>query len=262
VAYQVKLDMFEGPIDLLLQLITRQRVQIYDVSLATITGEYLQVVAGMESLDLEAATGFLLVAATLLELKSTRLLPSTALDGSDLELLEERDLLLARLIECSTFREAGTWIALGLEEGAAFHGRAVALESEFLDVAPDLLQNVTPDKLCRAAGKVLVVKPTPSLDISHLAPIRVSVRDAITEVSGRLLSAGEMSFEDLCRGSEDKMQLIVRFLALLELLKSGAILLEQATLFGEIVARWTGQVDPAAIASEVDEYSMDQGGPA
>ncbi|MEA2507577.1 MAG: segregation and condensation protein [Actinomycetota bacterium] len=260
-AYQVKLDIFEGPIDLLLHLITRQRVEIYDVSLATITGEYLQVVSGMESVDLELATGFLLVAATLLELKSTRLLPAGPTEGSDVELLEERDLLLARLIECSTFREAGTWLASKLEEGAAFHGRSVPLEPQFLEVAPDLLERVTASKLGVTAGRVLALKPVPQLDTSHLTPIRVSVRDAIAEVSGRLASAGEMSFDELCAGSEQRMDVIVRFLALLELLKSGAVLLEQARLFGDIMARWTGEIDAEKVIRQADEYSMDQGAP-
>jgi segregation and condensation protein A len=259
VPYQVKLDVFEGPIDLLLHLITRQRVEIYDVSLATITGEYLQLVSGLETVDLELATGFLLVAATLLELKSTRLLPSSSGEGSDLELLEERDLLLSRLIECATFRDAGAWLASKLEEGAAFHGRSVPLESQFLDVAPDLLERVTAAKLGATAGRALAVRPTPQLDTSHLTPIRVSVRDAIAEVSDSLASAGEMSFDDLCAGSDDRMEVIVRFLALLELLKSGAILLDQAHLFGEIIARWTGEVDAGTAIGEADEYNMDQG---
>jgi segregation and condensation protein A len=258
--YQVKLDVFEGPIDLLLHLITRQRVQIYDVSLATITHEYLQAVSGMDSVDLELATGFLLVAATLLELKSSRLLPSAAAEGSDLELLEERDLLLSRLIECSTFREAGAWMATELEKGAAYHGRSVALEPKFLGVAPDLLQKVTTGKLGETAARALDVKEVPVLDISHLAPVRVSVRDAIGEVSARLETAGEMSFEDLCDRDDDKMTLIVRFLALLELFKSGAIVLEQVRVFGAILVRWTGEIDAERAMGQADEYSMDRGG--
>lgn len=260
-AYQVKLDVFEGPIDLLLHLITRQRVEIYDVSLSAITTEYLEVVGGMETVDLELTTGFLLVAATLLELKSTRLLPSGHDDGSDLELLEERDLLLARLIECSTFRDAGAWIAAALETGAAFHGREVSLEAKFLDTAPDLLHKVTPEKLARAASRALAVKPVPVLDTSHLTPIRVSVRDAIALVGDRLHRAGSLSFQDLCEGSDDRMEVIVRFLALLELLKAGAVLIEQAQRFGDIHATWTGEVDVESAMVEADEYSLDGGGP-
>jgi segregation and condensation protein A len=258
-AYQVKLDVFEGPIDLLLHLISRQRVEIYDVSLATITTEYLHAVTEMETLDLELTTGFLLVAATLLELKSTRLLPSPAGEGSDLELLEERDLLLARLIECSTFRDAGAWIAAALEEGAAWHGRAVALEDRFIDLTPDLLHKVTATKLGQVAGRLLGAVPIPVLDTSHLAPIRVSVRDAIAEVGERLKFAGELSFEDLNRSTDDKMTVIVRFLALLELLKSGAVVLDQASRFGDIRATWTGEVEVESAIGEADEYSLELG---
>ncbi len=117
--HSVNLEVFQGPIDLLLHLITRQRVDIYDISLTAITEEYLATVRSLEDLDLETATGFLVVAATLLELKSQRLLPGRSSDpDADLALLEERDLLLARLVECSTFRSAGEWISVGLEEGS------------------------------------------------------------------------------------------------------------------------------------------------
>ena len=122
--HEVRLEVFEGPIDLLLHLITRQRVDIYEVSIAEITDEYLKALGAMEGLDLEAATGFLVVAATLLELKSIRLLPAPDRDNDgDLALLEERDLLLARLVECATFREAGAWLFAGLQRGTNFHAR-------------------------------------------------------------------------------------------------------------------------------------------
>src|SRR5918996_1064690 len=136
--YEVKLDVFEGPIDLLLHLITKQRVDIYDVSLATMTDEYIQAIAARD-LDLESATGFLVVAATLLELKSGRLLPRTGIEDADGTLLEERDLLLSRLVETSTYRAAGQWLWQGLEAGAAFHGRTAGLEPRFQGLAPDLL---------------------------------------------------------------------------------------------------------------------------
>src|ERR687893_994101 len=129
-AYEVKLEVFEGPIDLLLHLITRQRVDIYDVSLSQITEEYLAALSGLDAADLETATGFLVVAATLLELKSARLLPGRRGDEAEAALLEERDLLLARLVECSTFREAGMWISQALASGEGFHGRSVSLEPQ------------------------------------------------------------------------------------------------------------------------------------
>src|SRR5688500_12082253 len=141
--YEVKLQVFEGPLDLLLQLITRQRVDIYEVSIATITDEYVKAIDAMGDLDLETATSFLVVAATLLELKSARLLPSMTWSEDDDKLLEERDLLLARLVECATYRDAGTWLAAGLAAGAGYHGRAVTLEPELTVAAPDLLAHTT-----------------------------------------------------------------------------------------------------------------------
>ena len=259
--YEVRLDVFEGPIDLLLQLITRQRVDIYDVSLAEITEEYLTAIADLEGLDLETATGFLVVAATLLELKSARLLPSGQLGEGDAALLEERDLLLARLVECATYREAGAWIAAGLRRGEAFHGRAVTLEPRFLEIAPDLLANTSLHHIARAAGALLAPRPVVELDVSHVAPSTASVADAILEVAARLKGSSRVSFEELCGRSRPRMEVVVRFLALLELFKAGAIELEQATRFGDITAAWTGEADADEVVRTAEEYAVvDRGG--
>ncbi len=239
-SYEVRLDIFEGPLDLLLHLITRQRVDIYDVSLATITDEFVAAVDQIEPGDLERTTGFLVVAATLLELKSARLLPSASDDPSSARLLEERDLLLARLVECATFRSAGGWIAAGLAAGATRHGRAVSLEDRFIDIAPDLLAQVALDDVVRRAAFVLAPAPVIELDTSHVAPIRASVRDAIEELGQTLEQRGSATFETLCSAELDRIDVIVRFLALLELFKAGAIELDQADRFGAITATWTG----------------------
>lgn len=255
-SYEVKLEVFEGPLDLLLHLITRQRVDIYDVSLATITDEYLRAMAAMGELDLETATGFLVVAATLLELKSARLLPQRA-DADDVSnLLEERDLLLARLVECATFRDAGAWLAARLQEGARFHGRDVSLEERFVALAPDLLARVELDHIAAAAAAVFAPKPVVEWDTSHVSPVKASVADAIAEISQTLKSQQRVSFERLCSGSLERIQVVVRFLALLELFKAGAIELEQAGRFGDITAEWTGDVDPDEVLAEADEYTM------
>jgi segregation and condensation protein A len=255
----VKLEVFEGPIDLLLHLITRQRVDIYDVSISTITDEYLKAVEQMTQLDLEIATGFLVVAATLLELKSARLLPSRRMDEAEAQLLEERDLLLARLVECSTFREAGMWISQALASGEGFHGRSVSLEPQYVDLAPDLLARLNLDQLGRAAAKVLAApKPQLELDMSHVQPIRASVRDAIVEVAAALRD-GEKSFTELCSRAGERIEVVVRFLALLELFKAGAVELEQFDRFGDIRASWTGDADPEDMAALADEYSIEGG---
>jgi segregation and condensation protein A len=255
VTYEVRLDIFEGPIDLLLQLITRQRLDIYDVSLADITEEYLAAVATLDGLDLETATGFLVVAATLLELKSARLLPSGQLGEGGAALLEERDLLLARLVECATYREAGAWIAAGLRRGEDFHGRAVTLEPRFLEIAPDLLANTSLEHVARAAGLLLAPRPVVELDVSHVAPT-ASVADAIVEVAARLKESSRVSFEELCGRPRPRMEVVVRFLALLELFKAGAIELEQATRFGDITAAWTGDAEADDVVRAAEEYAV------
>jgi len=256
VSYEVRLEVFEGPIDLLLHLITRQRVDIYDVSIATITEEYLAAVEALGTMDLEVATGFLVVAATLLELKSARLLPQRADDPNAARLLEERDLLLARLVECSTFREAGGWISGELRAGAARHGRAVTLEDRFVNVAPDLLANTTLEHLLRAAAKVFTPVPVIELDTSHIAPLRASVADAIVEVADALVARGSASFEELCSGTHAKLDVVVRFLALLELYKAGAIELDQIERFGDIRATWTGETEAEVVLEGAEEYAV------
>lgn len=254
-SYEVRLDVFEGPIDLLLNLITRQRVDIYDVSISNITEEYIAALDKMESLDLEVTTGFLVVAATLLELKSARLLPGRSLDDIDAQLLEERDLLLARLVECSTFRTAGEEIAVGLAAGAGYFPRMVSLEPRYAEVVPDLLARVSLVDIGRAAATALAPKPQVVLDTSHVAPIRASVRDAIQDISRRLRTAGSTTFVDLCRGQSERLEVVVRFLALLEMFKAGAVELGQADRFGDITATWTGEGEDE-LMDLVDEYSV------
>lgn len=260
--HEVKTEVFEGPIDLLLQLITRQRVDIYEVSLAAITEEYLRVIEHLDDLDLDQATGFLVVAATLLELKSARLLPQASADDADPQLLEERDRLLAKLVELSTFREAGAYLSSELTAGEAFIGRAVALEPHLMDLVPDPLDGLTGEHLARAAARALAPKPVVELDTSHVTPVRESVRDAIGELAARLHSDGTTTFRALCGPGRTRIEVVVRFLALLELFKAGAIDLVQGDRFGEITALWTNDIDPSSVMEEADEYTLEPGGGA
>jgi segregation and condensation protein A len=254
--HEVKLEVFSGPIDLLLHLITRQRVDIYDVSLSTITDEYLGALERMEHLDLETATGFLVVAATLLELKSARLLPGPG-GGEDLDqnLLEERDLLLARLVECSTFREAGTWLSVELDRSAFRFPRPPSLEERYVGLAPDVTLKIKLQEVLRAAERIFGVPPAPVLNTDHIHSITASVRDAISEMTGLLTSAGATSFEELCGPGIERIQIVVRFLGLLELFKAGAIDLQQHDRFGSITAVWTGDVAIEEVLVDVEEYA-------
>jgi segregation and condensation protein A len=256
VTHEVNLEIFQGPIDLLLHLITRRRVDIYEVSLATITDEYLGALAERRG-DLESATGFLVVAATLLELKSARLLPARGFEHEEGSLLEERDLLLARLVECATYRAAGEWMARALERGELYFGRSAGLEPAFADLAPDPLARLVPGDLGAAAAALLAVPPPPELDTSHLAPIQASVRAAIGAVAGILRERGRTTFEILCGPRPERIEVVVRFLALLELLKAGAVELGQAGRWGTIEATWTGAVEAGDVLEDVAEYAGD-----
>ncbi|MDQ3752323.1 MAG: segregation/condensation protein A [Actinomycetota bacterium] len=258
--HEVKLEVFEGPIDLLLNLIGRRRVDIYDVPLAAITDEYMGVLARMGTTDLETSTGFLVVAATLLELKSSRLLPARETDEVDTTLLEGRDLLLARLLECATYRASGAWIAAGLEIGAAWHGRTAGLEPQLVDLAPDPLANLGGDDLARAAA--LALAPTPAeLDTSFEPPATVSVREAILAVAAELERSGRATLEELCGIRPAPIDVVARFLALLELFKTGAVDLDQKERFGAIEAVWTGEADVTAAVDAAEEYSVGREGP-
>lgn len=237
-SYAVKLDVFEGPLDLLLHLVSAERVDVAEISIATITDEYLAAVKKMDEMELEAATAFLILAATLLELKTVKLLPKGEVEDPDVAaLLEERDRLLHRLIEYSTFKEAAASLGGTLEEGSGYFIRQAGLP-EWLDTAaPDLLSGVTPGRLGEVAGEVFSPKAALQVDTSYVAPIRVNLRDTIERLGEEIAGKGKVSFSELCRGAVRRIEVVVRFMALLELFKSQEVDLEQGEPFSEIVVR-------------------------
>lgn len=253
--YEVKLESFEGPIDLLLHLIARQRVDIYEVSLKTITRDFIAAVAERNRLDLESTTGFLVVAATLLELKSARLLPRPDASPLDDCLVEERDVLLSRLVECATYRAAGAHLGRLLNAGTAFYPATPALGEVTTDLSPDPLADVSAREVAMAAARALRETPSPPLDTSHITPITASVREAFVEVAALLKGRGEATFAELSVHCSDRIEVIVNFLALLELFKAGVVEVLQAERFGDIRARWIGEGDVEVIAAEVEEYA-------
>ena len=241
-SYDVRTAVYEGPFDLLLHLILREQVDLYDVSLTTIVDAYLAELDRLESLDLDRATEFLLIAATLVELKTRRLLPD-ADDGDlddDLALWEERDLLLARLLECKTFKDAARVLAAMADVAGRSRPRRAGMEERFLDVAPDLLAGLTPTDLRTAFLRVTAPKPVPHIDLDHLAPVRASVTDAVDELVDELPRVGRISFRDLTAALVDRLAVVVRFLAVLELFKQGMVDLHQTTTFGDIEVVWLG----------------------
>ncbi|MBV8983913.1 MAG: segregation/condensation protein A [Acidimicrobiia bacterium] len=240
--YEVSTPVFEGPFDLLLHLITSEQVDVYEVSLSRIVDGYLAELARMERLDLEMATEFLLIAATLIELKTKRLLPGRDdLDlDEELQLYAERDTLLARLLECKTFKDAAAEIERLQRVAGRSHPRVAGLEDRFIDLAPDILTGVAPDDLARALVKALTPKPAPRVDLDHVAPIRASVRDALEELVRQLPKMQRTTFRDLTGNHRERLEVIVRFLAVLELYKRGLVDIDQGGNFGELSIQWVG----------------------
>jgi segregation and condensation protein A len=253
--YAVQTPVFDGPFDLLLHLILAEQVDLYEVSLATIVDGYLAELERMEQVDLDMASEFLLIAATLVELKSRRLLPqSDDLDlDEELALWEERDLLLHRLVECKTFKEAAIALSVLAGEASRRVGRAVGVDERYVGLMPDLLEGVTGDDLRRAYLRAMAPKPVPGIDLDHVAPIRASVTDAIAELVDELPRVGRITFRDLTGDLVERLEVVVRFLAVLELFKLGMVDLDQPRTFGDIEVVWLGVQDARDLA-EIDAY--------
>jgi segregation and condensation protein A len=242
----VATPVYEGPFDLLLQLILAEEVDLYEVQLTRIVDAYLAEIERMQGLDLDVATEFLLIAATLVELKARRLLPGRAdvdLD-EELALWEERDLLLARLLECKTFKDVAAVFGTLADAAGRCVPRDVGPDERFDGLTPDVLSGVTTGQLHDAALRALTPKPVPRIDLFHVAPIRVSVADAVIEVVDEVSRAGRITFARLTVGLAERLDVIVRFLAVLELFKQGLVELSQTEHFGTIVVEWSGG-DPA-----------------
>ena len=255
-AVDVQTPVFEGPFDLLLHLILREQVDLYEVSLVSIVDAYLAELDRLDTVDLEIATEFLLIAAILVELKARRLLPG--LDDGELDdelaLWEERDLLLARLLECKTFKDAAG-VLEGMHLSAARSvARTVGPDERYIDLTPDALEGVTPSRLRDAFVTATTPKPMPRVSLDHLAPIRVSVVEAVTELIETLPSAGRVTFRELTEHYVEKLEIVVRFLAVLELYKQGHIDVLQATSFGDIEIAWVSEQPEGADLAMVDAY--------
>ena len=240
--YAVSTPTFDGPFDLLLHLILREEVDIHEVSLSNIVTAYLEEVSKMPTVDLDLATEFLLIAATLIELKTRRLLPGK--DDGDLDeelaLWEERDLLLARLLDCKTFKDVASVFSDLVSRADLSFPRMAGPEERFASLMPDLLEGVSPLRLQRAYLRAAAQKPPKVIGLEHVAPIRASVAEALVTVSDRLRIDGKTTFRRLVDGITDRIEIVVRFLAILELFKQGRVDLGQVERFGEIEVIWLG----------------------
>ena len=252
----MRTEVFEGPFDLLLHLILRDEVDLYDVMVGDIVDAYLAELDRMEHLNLEVATEFLLIAATLVQLKSSRLLP----DGESLDLDEElalwseRDLLLARLLECQTFKAA----AAALEQMAAVagrgHPRAAGPDERYLDLVPDFLEGIGPHDVRAAFFRATAARPAPHVDITHVTDIPISVAEVTADLVARLPGIGTVGFRELTEDLATGIEVVVYFLAVLELYKRGMVEVSQTSTFGRIAVTWSGESDEDEPLVGVDAY--------
>lgn len=255
-AIEVATSVFEGPLDLLLHLIMREEVDIHEIKLSTIVDAYLLELAKMQDLDLEIATEFLLIAATLIEIKARRLLPGKEnidLD-EELALWEERDLLLARLLECKTFKDVAKILAEFVDDADRVYARSVGPDERFDSVTPDLLEGITIQKLEKGFLSAITPKPRLEINLFHVNPIRFTVAEAVEELMDELPRMGSSSFRRLTSDLVERLEIVVRFLALLEMYKQGFIEIEQSDRFGDIVVQWTGHGPGTNEPMEIDSY--------
>jgi segregation and condensation protein A len=253
--YEVHLDVYDGPFNLLLQLISTEEVDVYAVSLTQIVDAFLVELRRLEACDLELATEFLLIAATLVELKCRRLLPGgedVELDD-DLSLFEARDYLLARLVECKTFTGAAAELASLESLASRSSARRAGPDEGFDNVAPDLLKGVLPEHLRDAARRAHAERPVQVVAIDHVHVDEITVAETLDLLVGILPTKPRVSLRQLLFGDTSKTRFVATFLALLELYKRELVDLEQANSFGDLVIVWIGKDGDHGI-SGVDDY--------
>ncbi|WP_246497825.1 segregation and condensation protein A [Natronoglycomyces albus] len=253
--FHVTLDNFEGPFDLLLQLIGKHKLDVTEVALHKVTDEFISYVKSLDSAwDLEETSEFLLIAATLLDLKAARLLPSADVDDEeDLALLEARDLLFARLLQYKAYKEVAGHLARMAETASKRSPRTAGLEDRYKGLLPDLDLNLTPEELAKLAAEALKPKPPPTVGTDHVHSPRVSVKEHAIILTRRLQRVETATFRALTSDCESRLEVVARFLALLELYREAVVGFEQMQALGELTVRWIGGHE--TIELDVDEYA-------
>lgn len=246
--FSLHLENFDGPFDLLLQLIARHKMDITEVALGAVTDEFISYIKQLENSesgwDLDKTTEFLVVAATLLDLKAAKLLPSGEVDDeSDLALLEARDLLFARLLQYRAFKEIAAIFSERIEREEKSFPRTVALEPHFAQLLPEVLIGVGAQRFAAIANRVLTPKTTPIFSIDHLHRPLVSVAEQAVKVVEMLRRAGRITFRSLVSDAGSTLVVVARFLALLELYREGVVRFEQVISLGELQITWVGSAD-------------------
>ena len=260
--FSVHLENFDGPFDLLLQLISRHRMDITDVAIATVTDEFISYIRELEKTEagwkLDHASEFVVVAATLLDLKAARLLPSGQIDDEeDLALLEARDLLFARLLQYRAFKEIASILSERIVEQEKTFARSVSLDPVFAALLPEVLIGVTPERFAAIANRVLTPKTAPTLSVEHLHLPLVSVAAEALGVVSALRRHKTMSFRALVSDAANTLVVVARFLALLELFKEGSVRFEQVVALGELQITWVGSVEgEIRVSDEFDRPAL------
>jgi segregation and condensation protein A len=247
--FEVHLDVFEGPFDLLLGLISKHKLDITEVALSQVTDEFIAYIrARADGWDLDQASYFLLVAATLLDLKAARLLPSGEVeDEEDLALLEARDLLFARLLQYRAYKEVAAVFAGRMSVQARRFPRRVPMEPQFAELLPEVLLGLGAAEFAAIAARALAPRPVPVVSTDHLHSPQTTVREQAAILARQLRELGRATFRRLSAGSSGTYEIVARFLALLELYREGSVSFDQVTPLGELYVTWTGddQADEA-----------------
>jgi segregation and condensation protein A len=260
--FEVHLDVFSGPFDLLLGLISKHKLDITEIALAKVTDEFIAHIkahqaseTGGPEWDLSQASEFLLVAATLLDIKAARLLPQLSpQDEEDLALIEARDLLFARLLQYRAFKDIAHSFAERMATAGRMTPRQAGIEPQFASLLPELVMGITPEQLAMVAARAMTPRVAPTVGLEHLHAPAVSVREQATIVGHRLRRERTCSFRALVADADSTLVIVARFLALLELFREAAIAFEQAEALGELTVRWTGSDDgEIEVSDEFDE---------
>jgi len=254
-AFEVHLDVFEGPFDLLLGLISKHKLDITEVSLSKVTDEFIAYIKQRSGgWDLDQVSYFLVVAATLLDLKAARLLPSGEVeDEEDLALLEARDLLFARLLQYRAYKEVAAVFAGRMATAAKRFPRRVPLEPKFANLLPELLFTIGPQEFAALAARALTPKTPPTVSVEHIHAAFVTIREQAVLIAGKLRVLGRASFRQLSAsgqgGDQRNYEIVASFLALLELYREDVVAFEQVAPLGELYVTWTGGDREVALAA-------------
>ena len=239
-AFDVSLDVFAGPFDVLLSLIAKRRLDVTDIALAEVTDEFLVHARARAEMDLSQASEFLVIASTLLALKASRLLPSTDDDEEDLELLEARDLLFAKLLQYKAYKDLAAIVSRTMVETARAVARDVPLEGEYAGLMPDVDLHITPEGLAELARQVMERDASePEIGLSHLHAPLVSVESQIDVLRVKLAGGRSVSFGELCEDAPTVATVVARFLAILDLLRQEAVAVRQDEALAELEVTWT-----------------------